>query len=313
MTIKSIRVGERVIELSNADKVLFADSGVTEGELADYYLAVSPSMLPHLAGRPISMQRFPEGVDKPGFYAKEVPHYFPDWIDREQVEVLEKGEVQPQVVVNNAETLVYLADQACITPHTWLSRVGRLHYPDKLIFDLDPPESFESARTAARWLRDLLDELGLVAYVMTTGGRGLHVGVPLDGREDFEMVRTFARAVGDALSARFPEQLTTETRKQARRGRLFLDYLRNAYAQTSVPPFAVRARAGAPVATPLAWDELDDPALNSHRYTLKNIHRRLGEVGDPWADFHKRGQPLGDARKNLARLADSGNAYEVKP
>jgi bifunctional non-homologous end joining protein LigD len=248
------------------------------------------------------MQRFPEGIGRPGFYAKETPDYFPDWIERVEVEVLETGEKQPQVVVNNAATLVYLADQATITLHTWLSRAGRLDRPDKLIFDLDPPESFEDARAAARSLRALLDELALTAYVMTTGGRGLHIGVPLDGRDDFDTVRAFARRAADLLAAREPERLTTETRKRARHGRLFLDYLRNGYAQTSVPPFTVRARPNAPVATPLSWDELDDPDLNSQRFTLRTLPRRLEEVGDPWADFYTRGQSLDEAKARLDQI-----------
>jgi bifunctional non-homologous end joining protein LigD len=303
MTVKSMQVGERKVDLSNADKVLFPEKGYTEGDLAEYYQIAAPFMIPHLTGRPISMQRFPNGVDKAGFYAKEAPDYFPDWIDRATVEVLETGETQPQVVVNNPETLVYLADQACITPHTWLSRVDHLHNPDKLIFDLDPPESFESARAAARSLRTLLDELGLVAYIMATGGRGLHIGVPLDGRDDFDFARDFARSLSDVLAAREPDRLTTETRKKARRGRLFLDYLRNAYGQTSVPPFAVRARSNATIATPLWWDELDDPDLNSQSYTMENIRRRLEDVGDPWADFHQRRQSLREARERLKQLA----------
>jgi bifunctional non-homologous end joining protein LigD len=251
------------------------------------------------------MQRFPNGVGRPGFYAKQAPDHFPDWIDRVDVEVLETGEAQPQVVINNPETLVYLADQACITPHTWLSRAGDLHQPDKLIFDLDPPQTFESAREAARLLREFLDELGLVSYVMTTGGRGLHIGVPLDGRAEFEVVRGFARGLSNVLAAREPKKLTTETRKNARRGRLFLDYLRNAYAQTSVPPFAVRARPDAPIATTLTWDELDDPDLHSQSYTLANIRRRWADAGDPWADFHRRGQSLDEARARLAKIATS--------
>lgn len=304
MTTQTIKVGRRRIELSNADKLLFPDDGITEAELAAYYLAVGETMLPHLAGRPISMQRFPNGIDEAGFYAKAAPDYFPDFVRRVDVEVLESGETQPQVVVDNLETLVYLADQGCITPHTWLSRADALHHPDKLIFDLDPPESFEDARAAARSVRALLDELGLASYVMTTGGRGLHIGVPLDGRADFDAVRAFARDAAELLAAREPERLTTETRKKPRRGRLFLDYLRNAYGQTSVPPFAVRARAGAPVATPLAWDELDDPELTSQRFNLRNIPERLAAAGDPWANFHDRGRSLDEARQRLAELAE---------
>jgi bifunctional non-homologous end joining protein LigD len=299
MSTRTFEFNGRSVEVGNADKVLFPDIDLTEGQLAGYYSRVADTILPHLRGRPISMQRFPNGVNKPGFYAKQAPEYFPEWIDRVTITVLESGERQPQVVINNPETLIYLVDQACITPHTWLSRTADLHHPDKLIFDLDPPKTFESARAAARQVRALLDELELPAYLMTTGSRGLHVGVLLDGQSDFDTVRDFARDLADALAARHPDQLTTETRKAQRRGRLFLDYLRNAYAQTSVPPYAVRARPGAPVATPLAWDELDDPDLDARRYHVGNVLDRIARVGDPWADFYKGGISLTAARRRL--------------
>ena len=306
MSTRTFTFGRRTVEVGNAAKVLFPDIGLTEGDLADYYARAAETMLPHLAGRPVSMQRFPQGIDHRGFYAKEMPGYFPDWIDRVPIAVLESGEEQPQVVINKPETLVYLVDQATITPHTWLSRVDDLQRPDKLIFDLDPPQTFESARVAARQLRALLDELDLRAYLMTTGSRGLHVGVPLDGGSDFDAVRAFAQDLADALAARHPDQLTTETRKAQRRGRLFLDYLRNSYAQTSVPPYAVRAKPGAPVATPLEWAELDDPELTSQRYTVANVLKRVAQQGDPWADFYDHGHDLGQARARLEDLRKRG-------
>ena len=302
MTTRTFDLDGRSVEVGNADKALFPDIALSEGQLAGYYSRVAETMLPHLKGRPISMQRFPNGVNKPGFYAKQAPEHFPEWIDRVTIEVLESGEKQPQVVVNNAATLVYLVDQATITPHTWLSRTTDLNHPDKLIFDLDPPKTFESARAAARQVRALLDELELPAYLMTTGSRGLHVGVPLDGQSDFDTVRDFARDVADVLAARHPKELTTETRKAQRRGRLFLDYLRNAYAQTSVPPYAVRARPGAPVATPLTWDELDDPDLDARRYHIGNVLERIERVGDPWADFYQSGVSLTAARQRLSKV-----------
>lgn len=302
MSNRVFELDGRAVEVGNADKVLFPDIGLTEGQLASYYADVAATMLPHVQGRPISMQRFPNGVDKPGFYAKQAPDHFPAWIERVTIEVLESGEKQPQVVVNDAATLVYLVDQASITPHTWLSRANDLNHPDKLIFDLDPPQSFEMARAAAHQLRALLDELELPTYLMTTGSRGLHVGVPLDGRSDFDTVRAFARDLANALAARHPKELTTETRKAPRRGRLFLDYLRNAYAQTSVPPYAVRARPGATVATPLSWDELDDPDLDSRRYHVSNVLERITQRGDPWADFYNRGVSLKAARQRLDEL-----------
>ena len=307
MNTRSFDFDGRAIEVGHADKVLFPDIGLTEGQLADYYYRVAATILPHVQGRPISMQRFPNGIDKPGFYAKQAPEHFPEWIDRVTIEVLESGEKQPQVVIEKPETLVYIVDQATITPHTWLSRTADLNHPDKLIFDLDPPQSFEAARATARYLRALLDELKLPAYLMTTGSRGLHVGVPLDGRSDFDTVRDFARDLADALAARHPDELTTETRKAQRRGRPFLDYLRNAYAQTSVPPYAVRARPGAPVATPLTWEELDDPDLDSRRYHVGNVLERIEQVGDPWADFYDHGVSLAAAHRRLDKLAAKHN------
>lgn len=307
MSTRTFDFDSRSVTVGNADKVLFPDIGLTEGQLAGYYARVADTMLPHLKGRPISMQRFPNGVNKPGFYAKQAPEHFPEWIDRVTITVLESGEKQPQVVINDAETLIYLVDQATITPHTWLSRTTDLHHPDKLIFDLDPPKTFDSARAAARQVHALLDELGLPAYLMTTGSRGLHVGVPLDGQSDFDTVRDFARDLANALAARHPKELTIETRKAQRRGRLFLDYLRNAYAQTAVPPYAVRARPGASVATPLTWDELDDPDLDSQSYHVGNVLERIARIGDPWADFYKGGVSLTAARQRLKKVTTHSN------
>jgi bifunctional non-homologous end joining protein LigD len=286
MNDKQIKIGSRVFEVSNLEKPMFPDINFTKGELIDYYRDIAEVMLPHMQDRPISMERYPDGIEEEGFYAKQVPDYFPDWIDRASVEVLESGETQPQVVCNQKATLIYLADQACITPHPWLSRRDRLHHPDKLIFDLDPPsEEFEPVRKAAKAIRQVLDEIDLPSFVMTTGSKGLHVVVPLDRSAGFDSVRAFAKDLAVQVADRQPELFTTETRKKKRKGRLFLDYLRNAYAQTSVSPYALRARPGAPVATPLDWDELNDPDLHSQSYTVKNIFRRLGQKDDPWKDI----------------------------
>lgn len=304
MSVRTFSFDSRAVEVSNAGKLRFPDDGITEGDLAGYYARVAEVMLPHVAGRPLSMRRFPNGIDERGFYAKQAPKHFPDWIDRVEIEALETGKKQPRIVANKAETLVYLVDQSCITPHTWLSRADNPRRPDKLIFDLDPPREFEAARAAAHWLRALLDELELPAYLMTTGSRGLHVGVPLDAQADFDAARAFARDLANLLAAREPKQLTTKTRKAARHGRLFLDYLRNAYAQTSVPPYAARARPGAPVATPLTWDELNDPALTSQSYTINNLFERLEERGDPWANFYDYASSLKAARSRLDKLIE---------
>ncbi|HEY7470728.1 MAG TPA: non-homologous end-joining DNA ligase [Gemmatimonadota bacterium] len=295
-----LRVGRRSIELSSLDKVLFPDAGVTKGDLVEHYRAVAGRMVPHLKGRPVSMQRYPSGIGGEGFYQKAAPDYFPEWIER--VTVSKAGGTVEHVVCNDAATLVYLANQNCITPHVWLSRADRPDHPDRLVFDLDPPRNdFDVVRFAARALRELLEELGLDPFLMATGGRGLHLVVPLDRRADFDTTRGFARDVADLLAARHPDRLTTEVRKDKRRGRLFLDTMRNAYAQTAVPPWAVRARPGAPVAVPLGWAELSDPRVRGGSWNTRTVGKRLAR-DDPWRGMARRARSLSRPRKELDRI-----------
>lgn len=302
MSTHAFETGGHTIEIGNADKVLFPDAGITKGDLADYYAAIADTMLPHLEDRPVTMQRFPEGIGEEGFYQKKAPDHFPDWIRRVSIEVEQRDESQPQVVCDDAATLLYLVDQACITPHVWLSRADALRHPDRLIFDLDPPsDEFAPVRFAARQLRDVLKTVGLCPFVMTTGSQGAHVVVPLDGTAPFDTVRTFAKDLADVVAARHPDRLTTAVRKNKRQGRLFLDYLRNSYAQNSVAPYAVRPLPGAPVATPLDWDELGGD-LHSQTYMLDNIRRRMGQKDDPWADIQDEACALDDARDRLENL-----------
>jgi bifunctional non-homologous end joining protein LigD len=298
---KTINVSGRSIEISHPDKVFFPKAGFTKGNIADYYQRIAPTMLPYLQGRPLSMQRFPDGIKGSGFYQKERPDYFPDWIASAQIEVKEDDSRQEQVVCNDAASLVYLADQGVITPHRWLSHADQIKKPDLLIFDLDPPEGdFEAVRFAARRLHDLLDEIEMESFVMTTGSQGLHVVTPLKPKATFDETRQFARNLGEQLAQRYPDRLTLETRKDERKGRLFLDYLRNAYGQTAVTPYALRPITGAPIATPLSWDELDDGDLGSQSYTLDNIFRRLGHKDDPWKEMPRSAVDLENARHRLS-------------
>lgn len=296
MTPRRIRVGRRSVELSRPDKVLFPGAGLTKADLADYYRRIAERILPYLRERPISMHRFPDGIAGGGFYQKEAPGSFPGWVDRVRVRVKDGG-TQRQVAVNRAATLVFLADQACITPHPWLSRADRLDVPDRMVFDLDPPGgSFGAVRKAARFLRAVLEDAGLAAYVMTTGSRGLHVVVPLRREHGFDVVRRNARRVAEVAAGRHPDELTVEQRKKKRGGRILVDYLRNAYGQTSVPPYAVRAREGAPVAAPLDWCEVADAALAPDRYRVSNIFRRLAQKDEPWQGFGRHARSLDQAR-----------------
>jgi bifunctional non-homologous end joining protein LigD len=305
VTTEAIKAGRRSIEISNAEKVLFPDDGITELDLARYYRRIAAVMLPHVRGRPVSMRRFPQGVDRKGFVQKQVPEHFPSWVKRVSVQKEGGGKVT-HVVCDNPETLVYLADQSCITPDVWPSRAPKLRHPDEMIFDLDPPDSdFEVVRDAARMLKAILEEVGLVPHVMTTGGRGLHVTVPLARKDEFDAVRGFARDVSELIARKDPGRFTTEQRKAKRRGRLFLDVMRNSYGQHAVAPYAVRATAGAPVATPLDWDELEDRQLHSQRYTIGTLFDRLERREDPWKGIWRRGRSLAAPRRRFDALRAS--------
>lgn len=297
------RVGGRTIEVSKPDKVLFPEDGLTKADLVEYYTAVGGTMLPHVAGRPVAMRRFPDGIGEVGFFEKKAPEHFPDWIDRVEVRTQEAS--QKHIVCTEEATLAYLADQACVEPHVWLAREDDLDHPDQLIFDLDPSvEDLGRLRDSARSLRGLLDELGLTSFIKTTGSRGFHVQVPLDRSADFGTVRDFARAVAETLAADDPEQMTTEQRKNKRGERVFLDYLRNAYGQNAIPPYGVRARPGAPVATPIDWSELGRAAPDG--YDMASVLRRLSQKADPWRGIGRRGFSLDEAPRRLERRRDDG-------
>ncbi len=300
-----MRVDGRSVELSNTDKVLFPADGITKGDLIEYYRRVSDTLLPHAVDRPVSMQRFPDGIGTEGFYEKNLPGHFPDWVGTVRLPKVEGGEMS-WVVCQDAATLVYLANQAVVTLHVWTSRRDRPEAPDRIVFDLDPPGGggghFVLVKEGARALRALLEDLGLAPFVMTTGSRGLHVVVPVERRLEFDGVRDFARGVAELLTRRDPDRLTTAQRKAKRGGRLYLDYMRNGYGQTAVAPYSVRARPGAPVATPLEWDELGDGTLGPRRFSLRNIFRRLGRREDPWRKIDASARALGPAIDGLEAL-----------
>ena len=295
----TVRAGRRSVEVSNAEKVLYPDDGITKADLAEYYEHVAARMLPHVRERPIAMERYPDGIDGGRLFQKNVSRHFPDWIARARVRKV--GGFVTHVIVDQPATLVYLANQACITLHTFLSTVDRIRNPDQLIFDLDPPGAeFQLARKVALDLRELLeDELGLVSFVKTTGGDGLHVVVPLDGKEEFDAVRAFASDVGALMVERDPERVTMEQRKNKRGKRLFLDVMRNAYAQTAVAPYSARARRKATVAMPIDWDAVRDSKLRPDRYTIATVPGRIAKEPDPWASMARKAQGLAEARRRF--------------
>lgn len=301
--VRGVRAGRRTVDVHRVDKVLFPGGGgakeYTKGDLVDYYRAVAPFMLPHLRGRPLMLERLPDGVGGPRFMQKNTPESYPEWITR--VEVPKEDGTVRHTVCDDTATLVHLADQACLTLHRWLSRTNGIHHPDRMVFDLDPAEDdFGHVKEAAGLLGELLDALDLPSALMTTGSRGLHVVVPLNGRHDFDEVRGFARDVADTLADAHPDRLTTAARKKDRGDRLYLDVQRNAYAQTAVVPFSVRAKPGAPVATPLTWDQLDDPGLDARRWSIADAVEQART--NPWSEVMRRGRALGPARRRLDAL-----------
>jgi bifunctional non-homologous end joining protein LigD len=277
-----MRAGRRDVPITHPGKVLFPDDGITKADLAAYYRDVAGWMVPHVRHRPVSLQRFNGGIGHQGFFQKNLSRGTPGWLHTAKVP--KQGGSVVHVLADDAPTLVWLANQNCITPHVWTSRADRLDRPDRVIWDLDPAgdghDAFALVRRTALELGALLREVGVEPWAMLTGSRGIHVVVALRRRHGFEAVHAAARAVAEELVARRPDDLTLEFYKRKRGDRLFVDVNRNGWAMTAVPPYAVRPRAGAPVATPLAWDELDDAGLRADRYTLRTV---LDRGADRWA------------------------------
>jgi bifunctional non-homologous end joining protein LigD len=290
MTAHTIQLDGHDIALSNPDKVLYPHDDITKGDVVDYYRAVAEVMLPHLADRPLNLFRCPDGITS-GFFQQRADPHLPDWITT--VEVPARGDEQPvrHVVCDDAATLVHLANLASLELHRWLSTAATPSHPDLVVVDLDPPDGapVNALRDAAAVVRDAFDDLDLVPFLQTTGGRGFHVAAPLDATTDEDAVRPAIRAMADRLAEQHPAKLTTQQRKSGRGDRIFLDTNRNAYGQTAITPYSLRARPGAPVATPIDWSELSKTTPD--KYTLHNLPRRLAQKADPWRDIRQHARP----------------------
>lgn len=289
---KTTKIEKQKIELSNLDKILFPKAKISKRQFIDYYEKISATMLPHIKNRLLVMHRFPDGISKKGFYQKDIADYFPSWLKTKKISIKEDGK-REMIVPEKKADIVYLANQACIAFHIWLSSADKIKYPDKIVFDLDPPEDgdFGIVKFAAYKIRDIFEKKKIKTYVMTTGSKGLHIIIPIKPEHTFKKVRDFTKKTVSELAKKYPEKLTVEVRKNKRKGRIFLDYLRNAYGQTSVAPYSARAIEKAPIAAPLDWDELpglDDP----QKYNISNIFRRLSQKNDPWKDIYKHKQKI---------------------
>ena len=294
-----------MITITHPDKILFPESGITKGELAAYYDMIAPLMVPHMRGRPVTMERYHRGIGAPGFFQKDVSKGFPDWLQR--VEVPKKGGTVHHPIVTDARSLLWLANQNCITPHVWASRVPDLYHPDICVFDLDPSEDNPAQLKAATLqLRDFLAELGLPGWLKTSGSKGFHIVVPLDGKSNMEEVAGFAHSVGTMLVRRDPDNLTQEFHKVDRGRRILVDTGRNGYSATFAAAYAVRAKPNAPVSAPCTWDELQRGDIGPQSFTLRTMAKRIEAEGDLWAEMKKRGRSLKRAIAQLRKMNTEG-------
>lgn len=290
--------------ITHAEKILFPEDRISKGDLAAYYGTIAPLMLPHIVFRPVTMERFPAGIDKKGFIQKDVSKGFPEWLQR--VEVPKKDGVVHHPLVTDRESLLWLVNQNSITPHVWTSRAPELYNSDICVFDLDPSvEDPEMLRSAALAVRDLLEELGLPSWIKTSGSKGFHIVVPLDGKSNMGEVAGFANTVGSLLVRRHPRNLTQEFHKADRGTRILVDTGRNGWSATHAAVYAVRAKPGAPVSAPCTWDEVEGRQVGPRTFTLRNMSDRIQAVGDLWSGMRRRKRSLQRAIQKLKQAKDS--------
>ena len=290
--------------ITHPEKIMFPEDGITKGDLAAYYQAVAGVMLPHLRGRPLTMERYPAGIGKKGFWQKDVSKGFPDWLER--VKVPKKDGFLHHPIITDENSLMWVTNQNTITHHVWISRVPELYYPDICVFDLDPSkDDVKAVQSAALGLRDLLEELGLPSWVKTSGSKGFHIVVPLDGKSEMSEVEQFANMVGRVFVSLAPDHLTQEFNKVDRKGRIYIDTGRNGYSATFAAAYTVRARNGAPVSAPCTWEEIEKGKVAPDTFTLRNTPARIKKVGDLWSDMLKRRRSLGKAIAKLKRMASA--------
>jgi bifunctional non-homologous end joining protein LigD len=293
--------GDITVATTHLDRVMFPDAGITKGDMVAYYHRIADHMVPELRDRALSMERFTKGIDAGGFFQKHVQKHYPAWIDRATLGAKTRVTYP---ICNSAAALVYFANQGGVAFHIWTSRAATPERPDLVVFDLDPPEGkFDLVREVARLLHAVLGELELPAFVKTTGSKGLHVVVPIDGKATFAEVDALCHAIAKRLCTQHPDLVTTEFYKKDRKGRLFFDTMRNQLGSTFVAAYSLRGKRGAPVSAPITWAEVDDPALQPDGIRLGDVRARLDSIGDPWATLREQ---LGSVAAATARLARHG-------
>jgi bifunctional non-homologous end joining protein LigD len=296
----------KVVELSSADRVLFPEDGVTKGDVFEYYRAVSEWLVPHLKDRPFTMKRYPHGITGEVFFQKQAPKHLPDWIPTRQFLTHPRpggSRLVDFALVNSTEAVLFMVQNNCIDMNAWYSRVDKPERPDFVLFDLDPadePDGFAHAIEVAHLIRELLDEVGLPGYVKTSGADGIHVVAPITRRSSFEQTYDFAERASRLLEQRHDGLLTTEWLKKKRRG-VLVDHRQNGHGKTIASVYSVRPKPGAPVSTPLRWEELT-PDVRPRDFTMEVALERVREHGDLFAPVLEEPRPLAPAARALTKL-----------
>jgi bifunctional non-homologous end joining protein LigD len=281
------------VAISHPEKIMFPDDGITKGELAAYYELVAPVMLPHMQGRPVTLERFHRGIGEKGFFQKNTEKGAPAWLER--VAVPKNDGIVNYAVVRDTRGIMWLANQNCITPHVWTSRVPTLFYPDLCIFDLDPLDDDEDKlRSATLLVRNVLAELGVTTFVKTSGSKGFHVAFALDGTSDSGRVARFAHSVGHTIVRRAPDRFTQEFYKADRDGKILIDTGRNEFGATFAATYAVRPKPRAPISAPCTWEEIESGRVGPRTFTLRNMAPRLDAHGDLWSTIFEHRHALPD-------------------
>jgi bifunctional non-homologous end joining protein LigD len=304
----------REVRLTSAERVLFPESGVTKGDLFDYYGRIAPALVPHLRNRPFTMKRWPHGIHGEAFFQKQAPKHMPDWIPTRQFRTQPRqGEARlvDFPLLNSREAILFMVQQNCVDMNAWYSRVDKPARPDFVLFDLDPPDGeFRLGIKAALLVRGALEELELRSYVKTSGSEGIHILVPVTRRYSFPQTHRFAELVSKLLAAEHPGVITTEWLKRKRVG-VLIDYHQNGAGKTIASAYSVRPKPGAPVSTPLRWEEVT-ARLDPSRFTMEAVLRRVEQEGDLFEPVLGGGQSLGEALRRLERHSAS-HASARKP
>jgi len=290
-----VEIDGRVLTLSNLDKMMWPEENITKAHLIKYYLDLAPVLLPYIRNRPLVMKRYPDGIQGDFFYQKECPDYAPDWVETYSVKHTHK--VINYIVCNDTPTLAWMAGQGCLEIHAWLSRVDEIDCPDLAVFDLDPAEgvSFSAVKQVALIVRGVLEQFEIIGFPKTSGSSGMHVFIPLEADYSFTRVTEAMKYLAELILRAYPDLVTVERSKAKRKGKVYLDYLQNGRGKTMAFPYSLRPLPGAPVSTPLTWDEVEYQDFNHACYNMQNISQRINRFGDPYSDIFQ-------ARQDLDRL-----------